>query len=755
MSFSADFNWCFLPHFVLRSAGFPFSLLEAFRCPQTYAAASAVGWTDADLQAHADAARALFEREKQRGRAAIVELVSDPAFQEAIYLSSPDFFENNLGKYVKAVGSGQINSDLRRIERRLFSYIQRFAAKNETTSIFGPLNYGDFGPTAGQQACELAYCEDGDGALIRRRSVFLAYWAVKALAAAVSRDPGLAQDLPLRLHPMVQVVPGLGLKLHQTGKDIRLPPALVGLMAGIDGRRSTAQLCRECAAPERVAFHKLIASLLDRGCVQRGPFVSSSELHLLGRLIADVDTLPDSPARRLWLERLQAWQGWCGTMSSAPLSERRMMLRDAEARFTADTGLQARRGQGEMYADRTIFYEEALGNVQRLRFSLSTHDAMCCKLRGALELSAALGHHQWQHLRAEGLALLRRLSPDGRALPFANFIAATQAQIPEFPEAPAPALLQQLEQQVRRQASAGQTRVVDVASSSLHLPEVSHPLYSLPDMFISAADEDALRQGHFDVFLGKLHHHLLVPSWLTTFLPDEAGLRSELRQLLSTKGLDRLVGLEVMRRNKGFYAFTGTRILYAEEPAPDLDVERLFMRDLLVGVDEHGQLRLFAPGWPHLNLYLTLADHARYAPFAMFSLPWLAQVQVSTGEHTPRVLIDGVVIQREHWLLSAQEILATRGADEFSSFMRLTQLCTACGLPQQVYAKGQDRKPIFIDLAIPQCHVLLRAMAEKADTLHVEEMYPGPGGLWLNRAKGGFTCELRANVFKLPTPAAE
>jgi len=39
-------------------------------------------------------------------------------------------------------------------------------------------------------------------------------------------------------------------------------------------------------------------------------------------------------------------------------------------------------------------------------------------------------------------------------------------------------------------------------------------------------------------------------------------------------------------------------------------------------------------------------------------------------------------------------------------------------------------------------------LAENAERLVVDEMYPAPDGLWLNTARGGFTGEMRMSVFR-------
>lgn len=740
-AFSPAFQWRFMSRFVLRSPGFAFSILAPLRCTRAYRCAL-LSETDTPQQQRTE-----FEEEAQRGRGELLRLAADPAVQEALFLSSPDFLQNNLGKYLRLASAGVRNSDVRRIERRLFSYLQRLAAKNETTSAFGPLNYGSFGAGSQDTAIDLAYA---DGPLIQRREVFLSFWAVKALAQTLSSDLDLQPDLPLRLHPMASILPGIGLQLRPGGRLLGLAPEVLLALGGVDGRRSASQLEALCPPEDRPGVRRLLAAMVDKGVLIRGPFVASSELHLLERLYTDVAALTQSEARDRRLAMLEAWLQWCRAMKDAPLAQRRDLVARGQERFTFETGLPAQRGQGEMYADRTIYYEESLGNVKRLNFSAQTHAAMAERMRGTLELCAAAGQFEWAQLRALGVACFRTMSPAGQPVPLEDFVAAVNAKHAAFPVlTPAP-VVQRLQEQVRRLAEGGPVSVVEIDSRSLDIPEVTRPLYSLPDMFISAESEQALTEGRFELFLGKLHHHLLLPSWLTTFVDDEAALVRELQRALAGPGLESLVGMEILRRNKGFYAFVGPRVIVAEEPAVDFPGPRLPLRDMEVLLDADGELMLRAPDREGLHLYLSLADHMRYLPFAMLAWPWLAQVEVDLGPHTPRVVIDGVVMQRERWKLPASGVQSTHSEDEFVAFRRVVRWAALHGLPEQVYVRGAERKPVFIDFTIPQCHVLLRSLAEGTTELCFEEMYPAPQGLWLNRERGSFTSEMRACVLKLP-----
>ncbi len=176
-------RWTLGPTFVLRHAGFPFDWIESLgvsgavlgqvsalleaedalvseaggekaakrvredlergRAPQPPKGVGP-GWA-ARLEAWKAARAALeaaYPAEKERLRRRLHQLAREPDIQEAVFLSSPDMFDNVWARYV-AQEPGPENADGRRVERQVYSYLQRFCAKNETTSFFGPMGYGE------------------------------------------------------------------------------------------------------------------------------------------------------------------------------------------------------------------------------------------------------------------------------------------------------------------------------------------------------------------------------------------------------------------------------------------------------------------------------------------------------------------------------------------------------------------------------------------------------------------------------------
>ncbi|MBB4702384.1 lantibiotic dehydratase [Sphaerisporangium siamense] len=89
-------------------------------------------------------ARATFDAELPARRTALRDLASDERFQEAVWLSSPQMYDRGLRGYVASDVTTARTSRTRSLERQLAGYLQRVSAKNETTSFFGPINYGTF-----------------------------------------------------------------------------------------------------------------------------------------------------------------------------------------------------------------------------------------------------------------------------------------------------------------------------------------------------------------------------------------------------------------------------------------------------------------------------------------------------------------------------------------------------------------------------------------------------------------------------------
>jgi hypothetical protein len=118
------------------------------------------------------------------------------------------------------------------------------------------------------------------------------------------------------------------------------------------------------------------------------------------------------------------------------------------------------------------------------------------------------------------------------------------------------------------------------------------------------------------------------------------------------------------------------------------------------------------------------------------------------GPHTPRVMIDNLVVARESWQLATSELaFATvpRGLDQLVAARRWA---LAHDIPRYTFVKtSEERKPMFIDLASPLCVENLAKLARGSRRITLSEMVPAMDELWLPDGEGRvYTCELRTTA---------
>jgi hypothetical protein len=115
------------------------------------------------------------------------------------------------------------------------------------------------------------------------------------------------------------------------------------------------------------------------------------------------------------------------------------------------------------------------------------------------------------------------------------------------------------------------------------------------------------------------------------------------------------------------------------------------------------------------------------------------------GRHTPRVVVDGVVLVRERWTAAAADLAFAHAETAKQRFVQARAWARSVGLPRRLFLKvPQETKPLFLDLASPTFVELAAKMVRKAKTVSISEMLPDLDDLWLVDAeRRRYTSELR------------
>ncbi|NTX62835.1 hypothetical protein HUA74_19495 [Myxococcus sp. CA051A] len=661
-----------------------------------------------------EALQTRYANERTDLRLKLRERAADPAIQEAVFLSSPAMFDNVWARYLRG-GEQKDTSDARRVDRQVYTYLQRFCAKNETTSFFGPISYGE---RTDADDFDVRTVASGDTS----RRTFFSFWAVTELARAVGRERTLRPHLPLRLNPLFTVSPGRA-ACEALQLEVPLAEGAEKLLAVLRAHPTPAAAAQVLglAVEEvmRAALPLVKGALLLWGL----PF-RPNDFTTFESVRDSVAALPELEARALWLARLDTLSRLKAEFETANLTRRRALLPELEALFTEATGKPARRGDGQVYADRLIIYEEA-SSPFRLRFGQRFTEELESALTGPLELSAAYGERVQQGFREQVRDALGTDERPVDLLEYAVRLRPDQVTGSRFSPVP-PVLLDE-------DSSRARSLPVDFLGTS-----TPGGRYALPDVCLASKGEDA----GFEVMLARVHHHLMLRSWLSAFFPSRERYSAVASRWLDADPAARgLVGLSIRRRNKGFYVFPGRRLVYAVSDVLDVEDGAMTPADVKVLPTSQGPVLVDGKG-ERLHLYLPLDDFSSYPPFAALAHPQVLHAPLRTkGSHLPRLSIGGAVYQRERWELTSEKLARPTGFDLFLAAQRERR---TRGWPRFVFMRSsKERKPYLIDTASPFALDLLSHLSREAERLSVEEMYPAPAQLWLKDARGRYTCELR------------
>lgn len=828
-------SWKLFPHFIVRTTGFPFDLVEQLRCLRTGEAAKrcveASGILDrlrqnappirhpprsvlaafkanrvvpleqldnpevftewnvharvlAEAQAEFDRA---FLEESDRIAGRVREIATEPRFLEAIASSSPPIYMDLV--------RGRWST---RVERQVASYVQRLAAKNETMSFFGPINYGRFEPEA-EDRVGLVW----SGPTRLRRRTHAASWLVQGVVSQISFDPAIAPWLVLRrkgfakpplqrerrklgeiliglghltppqLARALALQPGAGRKLGELvveaqfctpgdveraltvqaeGKqpaNVATSEQLARFVEAADGTKLLSRLAEELGLPLEEAI-SLARTACEKRLLTHQLEVPSAAYLPLNDLVERLSGIP-GPIVRTHLEGLDEVLERMSRYSAADASEKVRLLTEMREQVEARWGVRSpfapppqgappsaerRRSDGQFYADRLPMREECGGDL-RLRISGARAREFIAQLDRPLDLMARAAELTRQAARRKVAELLGT-----RRVPFWKVVAALSEQAIPYDTS--------LNALVSRTVSPeAKHAAIDPAALPAIPPPDGVPLICSVDVLISAKDVGAFERGECQLVMGDLHDTAQVWGWALQFLEDRVQVETDMVRLIGRAQRSIPVVTVLASRRTG--------LLPSEFPGPVVELGGVSVRpspwrlpfDDLWVVSDGTDAKLWSDRFGgEVLLYNGELESLVHTAFA---LPRIRAPKVDLGAHTPRLTVDGVVIQREQWQMPAawvEEMVACK--DDRARLRSAARGWAALGLPTYVFAKFPgERKPILV---CPDSPPLVRAFAtmlEDKGSVMLSEMTPSPDQLWLQSELGRHTGELRCTFIRV------
>ncbi len=742
-------DWTAWRDVLVRSAGFPADGLERFAAPDLAKIADAFldgSASEEELEACHTEAMA------EAGRTAEA-IAADPLFREAVTWQNLAMVSvvDHLTREEPEAETPKIAR--RRRQKRRFRedtvarYWQRYCGKNDTIGFFGPVTWGTFDPEA-----PAVVARAGHG-LTRSREVFYEFWAFEAYIAHLVADPVVRPWLPVGLNPHL-TLDGRRV-LRPEGPPLELSEAEAAIVERSDGRRPAIE----------AGDLDLLDGLVERGVLWWGvdlPYNPSAEGVLRSTLAAIAD--PGARERALaGLTRLDtARAAVSAAAGDADKLAEALALLDAE--FTAVTGSDAERRAGQMYAGRTLCYEETVRDLD-LTFGGPLIEALSGPF-GRVLLPAArwVSSYIAETYATAFRALYEEMRPpEATGIPLSEFWEPAHDLI-NGADRPAEAVMIEFTRRWRELFDLGRTepgtrrvsaRSDDLAGRVEELFAAERPGWPAarihsPDLHVCAPSVEALAAGEFTLVLGEMH-----ATWPTMDCavfadrhPDPARLRAaaaedigpQFRPLYPTwwpRYTARVA--PVLGVTDHQLAFTG---------APGADPERLLPITALTVVELEGELAVTTTDgrtWPLSDVFALLVGwHAAEA----FKLS-------GSEPHTPRLTIDRLVVTRETWrtTIGASGLAPAKG--RVNEYLAARRLRRALDLPERVFAKlGTEVKPVYLDFTSPRyisafCTMLRTAKTNAGDDVQlvISELLPGPEDAWLPDAQGNRYCsELRIQL---------
>lgn len=698
----------------------PQPLVEALESYQRSAAALAVARDHVEHTLEAAFARA---------RTGLRGLARDGRFREAVGLMSPAS-DAEIGRLLERPMGPRVKSD-RHAEAMLWLYAQRLCAKNDTNSFYGPVVWGNLDPSHPA----VVHVELTDQPLSRR--VFFERWPVADLARAASADPAVRPWLRPSWSPNVRLE-GNALH-HPVGRRSALPESTAAVMALCDGTRTLQQIISERAAagqPEDDVREDLEA-LVEAKALRIALPLPTGEPEPELSLARALDEL-GAPAAS-WRAALDELQALRAKAEAADWPERGGIYQQAATRLAEITGGAARRGEGQMYAGRGVFHEDARRDAS-LVLGQGFVQALA-PLQTLLAIYRIVAHSMAAAYRRRYLEVLAALPQDHSGADLLVFLSAAQA-VETSGEAEAE-VLSDIRNRWQGLRACGSLEVV---WSPEHLQSLLERLgaftpvrgffagnFHSPDVLVAAADADAVSRGDFAVVLGEVH-----ASWMTLlaagglpFCPDPQRLARELSEGLPSPLLRPVEPERTYHARRQVFPVRDFALqeLDWDEGAPP--------RVAPANVRRAADLRVRARDG---ELYLTTHDDAQSWDFfsvleaSVVNSVMNLQLPLSEeADQRPRIRCEKVVLQRRLWTLQ-RPLFAEKLTGNLSGALlrQLAALRADCGLPARVYCKDPgETKPVLVDFSNPVSVEHFVRLAQQPGPLAVSEELPGPNQLFL------------------------
>jgi len=701
--------------------------------------------------------------------AAIREIVGSPAFREAITWQNRAVLQTALDPLLRNSPNGSSRSSKdKQHEELVASYWQRYCAKNDTIGFFGPVGWARFAP-------EVEYLTTRPhDQVVTSRTTYWEVWAIEALGEAILKKYDVQPWIAPILMPFLRVANRI--LHHPAFGPIRLTAGQALLLEACRGTDTAKQIAKNILYLPDAPFqtetevYRALSQLATKGFVFWAfniPIGAHPELSLRTAL----QRIGDPDIRQEALSLLNEFDSAKHAVETAVGDAERLnaALNNLEETFTRVTNHAATRNQGQIYAGRTLVYEDCQRDIEvRIGHHLlrSFSRPLSLLLFAGRWFTSRLAEAYRSKLNAIYSEIVRSIANDpvdgavfwAQLTPlFADDAQQLVAPVQEEFQRKWEVILERKSDNKPLNYSYDELRELVLTEFASSGPGWISACYHSPDIMIAAANEEAIRQGDFFLVMGEMHmsKNTLEASLFVNQHPSQDELFDAVEHDL--KGLN-ITPLEV-KDNAGYRAKASLvpnshlRLEYSlnsfiSDRARSLPISSCVMEKHdgeLIARTRDGRFCI-----KMLDLISTRLGNLAANCFKMMAL----------RPHTPRISIDRLVIHRESWSFSLSDLPFAKCTSPAECFLEVRKWAQTHGMPRFVFFKATvEPKPIYLDFDSPVLvsnfvKTILRS--ERANSpralIHLSEMLPTIDQTWLNdKYSRRYTSELRFVVVETPS----
>ncbi len=714
--------------------------------------------------AQVDTAKAVFQenfsRSLQDTSNTIREIAGSADFREALTWQNRTAVETALNPLLRGSHNAlERDSSRKQHEELVASYLQRYCVKNDTIGFFGPVGWARI-------ISEISHVKIRHGAkVLANRKTYLETWAIEALGAVLARKYNLQPWIAPILVPFIRVE---GMTLVHPLFTLPLTAKQAAMLRACNGRDTAKQIAAKLMRMPNLLFrhpgevYEALRELAIKGVIfwkfniPLSPFPEQILQEALQRI-------EDLKVRQQCLDLLGELDAARAQVEAAAGDPTRLnyAFQRLEQVFTRLTGLPATRNKGKIYAARTLVYEDCRRDTEVLlerKMLESLAEPLSLLLDTGRWFTARVAQAYEEKLQA----IYSELRRSAHATSIDAAVWWYKAAPFFFDKAPEimDSLQNELEQKWERVLQFGcDQSAVHLTCNELRprllrefppsLPGWQSARYHSPDIMIAAADEEAIRDGRYIFVLGEVHvsTNTLQSSLFANQHPSPPDL---LNALAMDLGEENVVPVwerdeELCSRLSQVIPKTNFRLEFLPNSfitnrSRALPISSMILENhngTLMAKTRDGKFCLRA-----LDLVGGLLSKQAMDCFRV----------IAPQRHAPRISLDSLVIKRESWRFSPEEIQFACCANAAERFLQARNWARAHGIPRFVfYRVPVERKPAYLDFDSPIFVDMFSKMVRRTvdaalpgAMVDLSEMLPRFDQTWLADVSGRrYTSELR------------